>query len=80
MGNLELHLIKGTPTVTPGDAIICGHMAIEVDDMPAVVRKLKECGIVITQNVSVPNVAKGSGDRGEEEGKTKEDMAKGAMT
>lgn len=54
MGNLELHLIKGTPLVHSGDDLIVGHISIEtfgIDKVPGLLRKLN---VPFRQNVSVP--------------------------
>lgn len=60
MGNLELHLIKGTPLVHTGDDLIVGHISIEtfgIDKIPGMLRKM---GIPFRQNVSVPKGTEGS--------------------
>lgn len=54
MGNLELHLIKGTPLVHSGDDLIVGHISIEtfgIDKVPGLLRKMN---VPFRQNVSVP--------------------------
>lgn len=57
MGNLELHLIKGTPIVPSGDDLIVGHISIEtleIEKVPEILRKMK---VPFQQNVSVPKAA-----------------------
>lgn len=63
MGNMELHLIKGTPVVHSGTDLIVGHISIETYDIDRVPEILRELGIPFRQNVSVPKgkMAQGSG-------------------
>lgn len=61
MGNLELHLIKGTPVVHSGEDLIVGHISIEtfnIEKVPTILRKL---GVPFRQNVSVPSRADAGG-------------------
>ena len=54
IGNIELHLIKGTPIVHDGEDLIVGHISIEtfeIEKVPAILRELK---VPFRQNVSVP--------------------------
>ena len=55
MGNTELHLIKGLPTVrSDDDNLIVGHIALKVRDMAALRDRLRRMGISTRKNVSVP--------------------------
>ena len=54
MGNIELHLIKGTPLVHSGEDLIVGHISIETFEIDKVPGKLRALGVPFRQNVSVP--------------------------
>lgn len=62
MGNLELHLIKGTPHVSRGQHphdLIVSHIALEVTDAGVVLKRLRDLRTELKdfswrQNVSVP--------------------------
>ena len=58
MGNLELHLIKGVPTVHEGDDLIVGHISFESENMASVLERLKALHIPFKQNISVPDPEK----------------------
>jgi catechol 2,3-dioxygenase-like lactoylglutathione lyase family enzyme len=60
MGNLELHLIKGIPTVHEGDDLIVGHISFESENILLVLEKLKILNIPFKQNISVPDPEKSS--------------------
>ena len=57
MGSVDLHLIKGRPTVHEDIDLIVGHIAITID--PAKMEELRErlskMGVQFRKNVSVPN-------------------------
>lgn len=55
-GNMELHLIKGEPCVAYGEDLIVPHLAVESEDIPAVMKKLREMDppVEFQVNVSVP--------------------------
>ena len=55
MGNLELHLIKGTPIVHKEDNLIVPHIALEVVDTRKALKRLNNLGIQFSKNVSVPD-------------------------
>jgi len=55
MGNIELHLIKGTPLVFTGDNLIVGHISVETDNTEEVLKKLTELKVPFSRNVSVPD-------------------------
>ncbi len=55
MGNLELHLIKGTPIVHKEDNLIVSHIALEVVDTRKALKRLNNLGIQFSKNVSVPD-------------------------
>ena len=55
MGNVDLHLIKGRPSVHADDDLIVGHIALVVADMPALKRRLDQLGVPSRKNISVPN-------------------------
>lgn len=61
MGNLELHLIKGTPIVHTGDDLVVNHISIETHDIDKVPACLRQLGVPFRQNVSVPGGADGGG-------------------
>merc|ERR1712013_289192 len=63
MGNMELHLIKGTPVVHSGNDLIVGHISIETFDIDRVPEILHRANVPFRQNVSVPKgkMAEGSG-------------------
>mgnify|MGYP006877622553 FL=1 len=48
-------MIKGIPAVHDDDNLIVSHIALEVSDMPALKKMLKENGVPFRINVSVPN-------------------------
>ncbi|PXF46244.1 hypothetical protein BWQ96_03900 [Gracilariopsis chorda] len=55
MGNLELHLTKGTPMVPSADDLLVGHISIEtleIEKEPEILRRMQ---VPFQQNVSVPN-------------------------
>jgi len=54
MGNVELHLIKGPPTVPTRGHLIVPHIALEVSNTAAVHEFLKTSGVEFEINVSVP--------------------------
>lgn len=54
-GNLEIHLIKGPPSVPQTDSLIVSHLSFESDDIMECQRRLKASNCSFTQNVSVPN-------------------------
>ena len=56
-GNIDLHLIKGRPSVHPDDDLIVSHIAITVSDMAALKQKFVQMGVTHRKNVSVPNPA-----------------------
>lgn len=53
-GNIELHLIKGIPTVSSGDDLIVNHISIETEDIDKIPALLRQLGVPFEQNVSVP--------------------------
>lgn len=55
MGNVDLHLIKGQPAVHPDDNLIVSHIALVIDDMAELRRRLAQMGISFRKNISVPN-------------------------
>ncbi|PXF43538.1 hypothetical protein BWQ96_06715 [Gracilariopsis chorda] len=57
MGNLELHLIKGTQIVLRGDDLIIGHIRIETLEIKKVPEILQRMQVSFQQNVSVPKAA-----------------------
>ncbi|CAN8069039.1 unnamed protein product [Agarophyton chilense] len=57
IGNLELHLIKGTPVVHTGDDLIVGHISIETYNIEKVPTILRQLNVPFRQNVSVPSGA-----------------------
>ena len=54
-GNVDLHLIKGRPSVHSDDDLIVSHIAITVSDMNTMRKKLKSLGVKYRTNISVPN-------------------------
>ncbi|CAF1125446.1 unnamed protein product [Rotaria sp. Silwood1] len=58
MGNIELHLIKGIPTIPPVDNIQVGHIAFETLHVDKVVKKLRELNIDVRQSVLKANTYK----------------------
>jgi len=80
MGNLELHLIKGTPSVPDTDSLIVGHISVETDRPDLLFQRLKENNVKYQMNVSVPD-ASSNGDRDGSgyESFDVEDMKKGAV-
>ena len=54
MGNIELHLIKGTPTVYEGDDLVIGHISLETFDVERVPAMLRSLGVPFRKNVTVP--------------------------
>jgi len=72
MGNIQLHLIKGTPDVCQGkhpNDLIVSHIALDVSDAPAVVKRLKEIRrdkvpkLQWRQNVSIPTAKQSRANR-----------------
>eukprot|EP00931_Biecheleriopsis_adriatica_P069229 TRINITY_DN4309_c0_g1_i4.p1 TRINITY_DN4309_c0_g1~~TRINITY_DN4309_c0_g1_i4.p1 ORF type:complete len:337 (-),score=61.62 TRINITY_DN4309_c0_g1_i4:302-1312(-) len=72
MGNIQLHLIKGTPDVCQGkhpNDLIVSHVALDISDVNAVVKRLKELQrnkapeLRWRQNVSVPTAKQSAGAR-----------------
>ena len=53
-GNVELHLIKGTPLVHTGDNLIVCHWALDVSDPDLAFQRLREMRVPFEINVSVP--------------------------
>ncbi len=56
-GNVDLHLIKGTPAVHPDDDLIVSHIALTVSDMTKLRKRLAALNVQSRKNVSVPNPA-----------------------
>jgi len=71
MGNVELHLIKGVPTVHQGDDLIVGHISVETDHVDLVLERLKALKIPFKQNISVPDPKKSRENKFEGEHTTK---------
>ena len=55
MGNLELHIIKGTPVVNKEDNLIVPHIALEVVDIQETLKRLQSLGIQFSKSLSVPD-------------------------
>lgn len=58
IGNIELHLIKGVPTVHHGNDLVVGHISVESTDISAVLKRLDEMKVHYKQNISVPDPKK----------------------
>ncbi|CAF0968096.1 unnamed protein product [Rotaria sordida] len=58
MGNIELHLIKGIPTVPNIDDIHVSHIAFETLDINKLVNKLRQLNIDVRQSLLIPNINK----------------------
>ena len=63
MGNVDLHLIKGRPSVHPDDDLIVSHIALTVsgDAMDRLKEKLTTMGVKFRKNISVPNPSVATG-------------------
>jgi catechol 2,3-dioxygenase-like lactoylglutathione lyase family enzyme len=58
MGNIELHLIKGLPTIPSVDNLQVAHLAFETLQINEVVHKLHKLNIGVRQSLSVTNAHK----------------------
>ncbi|UJR29376.1 hypothetical protein I4U23_010588 [Adineta vaga] len=58
MGNVELHLIKGIPTLPSVDNLQVSHLALETPNINQVLTKLHELNIDVRQNLSVTSAHK----------------------
>jgi len=64
MGNINLHLINGRPSVHPDDDLIVSHIAFDVgteEKMAQLIRRFDKLGVAYRENVSVPKGTKGAG-------------------
>lgn len=75
MGNVELHLIKGTPLVHGDDDLIVSHYSIETFDIDKVPGLLRKFNIPFRQNVSVPN-KKDAGSGGTNKSNTSDNIVR----
>ena len=52
-GNIEIHLIKGTPVVPTGDHLVVGHLSLEttITDIDSVAQLLKDKRVPFSKNV-----------------------------